>query len=133
MSNQESPNHIICGKPVCKKAYIKILEILEKRYKKIQIIFKMNPSVKIQHKPVVRSLSNKVIKAKTWMARYFDRIGDSMPHMDQIHLPHGLTKRDIYFTMKDQLLDQGLTTVVSLSHYYSIWDSFFKKVIIPKV
>ena len=71
------------------------------------------------------------------MARYFDRIGDSMPHMDQIHLPHGLTKHDIYFTMKDQLLDQlldqGWTTVVLLSHYYSIWDSFFKKVIIPKV
>ena len=47
MSNQESTNHVICGKPVCKKAYIKILEISEKRYKKIQIIFKMNPSVKI--------------------------------------------------------------------------------------
>ena len=27
-----------------------------------------------------------------------------MPHMDQIHLPCGLTKCDMYFMMKDQLL-----------------------------
>lgn len=93
----------------------------------------MNPTIKIQRKPVVHSLSTKVIEAKTWMTRYFNRIGDSMPHMDQVHLPHGLTKQDIYNTMKSQLLEQGLTTVVSLSHYYSIWDSSFKKVVIPKV
>jgi len=93
----------------------------------------MNPTIKIQRKPVVRSLSTKVIEAKTWMTRDFNRIGDSMPHMDQVHLPHGLTKQDIYNTMKSQLLEQGLTTVVSLSHYYSIWDSSFKKVVIPKV
>ena len=133
ISNQESTNHITCGKPVCKNAYIRIMEISEKRYNKIQKIFKMNPTIKIQHKPVVRSLSTKVIEAKTWMTRYFSRIGDSMPHMDQIHLPHGLTKQDIYHTMKSQLQEQGLTTVVSLSHYYSIWDSSFKKVVIPKV
>ena len=36
------------------KAYIKILEISER-----------NPSVKVQHKPVIRSLSNEVIEAKT--------------------------------------------------------------------
>ena len=109
ISNQESTNHIICGKSVCKKAYIRILEISEKRYKKFQKVFKMNPTIKIQRKPVVRSLSTKVIEAKTWMTRYFNRIGDSMPHMDQVHLPHGLTKQDIYNTMKSQLLEQGLT------------------------
>ena len=37
-----------------------------------------------------------------------------MPHMNQIHLPRGLTKCNMYFMMKDQLLGQGLTTVVSL-------------------
>ena len=130
---QDTTNHMICGKPVCKKAYIRILEISEKRYYKIQKIFNMNPTIKIQRKPVVRSLSTKVIEAKTWMTRYFSRIGDSMPHMDQVHLPHGLTKQDIYHTMKSQLQEQGLTTVISLSHYYSIWDSSFKKVVIPKV
>lgn len=88
-----------------KHAYIKILEISEKRYKKYQKIFKMNPTIKIQCKPVVRSLSTKVIEAKAWMTSYFNRIGDSMPHMDQVHLPHGLTKRDVYNIMKSQLLD----------------------------
>ena len=118
---------------MCKKAYIRILEISEKRYKKLQKIFKLNPTVKIQGKPVVCSPSTKVIEAKTWMTIYFNRIGDSMPHMDQIHLPHGLTKQDIYHIMKSQLLEQGLTTVVSLSHFYSIWNILFKKIVILKV
>ena len=33
ISNEESINHLICGKQVCRKAYIQILEISEKRYK----------------------------------------------------------------------------------------------------
>ena len=56
-----------------------------------------------------------------------------MPHMDQIHLPHGLTKRDIYYMMKSQLIDQGLQTVMSLSHFYAVWEDSFKNVVIPKV
>ena len=133
ISNEESTNHILCGKLVCKIAYIKILQISEKRYRKFQTIFKRNPSIKIQSKPVTRSLSPKVIEAKTWMTRYFNRIGDSMPHMDQVHLPHGLTKQDIYYVMKSQLQEQGVSTIVSLSHYYSIWNSSFRKVVIPKI
>ena len=86
----------------------------------------------IQCKPVVQSLSSKAIEGKTWMATYFDRIGDSQPHMDQIHLLHGLTKCDIYFIMKDQLLHHGFTTVVSLSHYYSIRDSSSRKFSYPR-
>ena len=46
---------------------------------------------------MVQSLLNKVIEAIPWMARYFDRIGDSMPHMNQIHLPLGLPKCDIFY------------------------------------
>lgn len=93
----------------------------------------MNSSVKIKRKPVIRTLSAKVIEAKSWMKRYFDRIGDYMPHMDQIHLPHGLTKGDIYLKMKVQLLDQGMSEVISLSHFYDVWQISFKKVVIPKV
>ena len=54
-----------------------------------------------------------------------------MPHIDQVHLPYGLTKGDIYLTMKAELMEQGL--LVSLSHLYRIWNESFKKVVIPKV
>jgi len=105
----------------------------KKRYKKILQVYRANPTVKYERKPVIRSLSTKVIEAKAWMTRYFHRIGDSMPHMDQIHLPYGLTKGDIYLYMKADLIEQGLSVVVSLSHFYKIWNVSFKKVVIPKV
>lgn len=132
-SNKETIHHIICGKHVCKDAYIRILQISEKRYNHILKLLKTNPTVKIERKGVVRSESTKVTEAKAWLVRYFTRIGDSMPHIDQIHLPHGLTKRDIYDKMKSQLQEQGLNKIISLSHFYSIRNSSFEKVAIPKV
>ena len=46
-SNQDSIHHIICGKHVCKDAYIRILQISEKRYNHILKLLKTNPTVKI--------------------------------------------------------------------------------------
>ena len=131
--NKETNHHILCGKHVCKNAYIRILQISKKRYNNILTLLKSNPTVKIERKCVFRSESTKVVEAKAWLARYFNRIGDSTPHTDQIHLPHGLTKRDIYYNMKSQLQEQGLDNVMSLSHFYSLWKSSFEKVAIPKV
>lgn len=118
---------------VCKNAYMQIFKISNKRYERNLKLFQQNPTAKVIRKPVSRKESIKVSEAKVWMTRYFDRIGDSMPHMEQIHLPHGLTKGDVYYMMKSQLLEQGLETVVSLSHFYSIWNTSFRKVVIPEV
>lgn len=135
MSNTGSSHiqHVIKGKAVCKKGYMKMLKISEKRYQRNLKLFQSDPTVKFTRKSVSRRDSVKVSEAKAWMTRYFNRIGDSMPHMDQIHLPYGLTKRDVYYMMKGQLLDQGLDIVMSLSHFYMIWDTSFKNVVIPKV
>jgi len=46
---------------------------------------------------------------------------------------YGLMRRDVYCMMKGQLLEQGLGTVMSLSHYCTIWDTSSKNVVIPKV
>ena len=81
-----------------------------KRYNRIFKLFQLNPTTRINRKPIIRHESINVSEAKAWLTRYFNRIGDSMPHMDQIHLPHGLTKRDIYYMIKSQLIDQGLQT-----------------------
>ena len=53
--------------------------------------------------------------------------------VDQTHLPHGLTKQDIYLTMKRELSQQGIMSTISLSHFYDIWNTSFKRVLIPKV
>ena len=135
MSNTGSSHiqHVIKGKAICRKAYIKMLKISEKRYQRNLKLFQTDPTVKYTRKEVSRRDSVKVSEAKAWMTRYFNRIGDSMPHMDQVHLPYGLTKRDVYYMMKGQLLEQGIDMVISLSHFYTVWDTSFKNVVIPKV
>lgn len=133
MSGGSNIQRIVGGRVVCKNAFMQIFKISNKRYERNLKLFQQNPTAKVIRKPVSRKESIKVSEAKVWMTRYFDRIGDSMPHMEQIHLPHGLTKGDVYHMMKSQLLEQGLETVVSLSHFYSIWNTSFRKVVIPEV
>ena len=89
-------------------------------------LFQTDPTVKYTRKEVSRRDSVKVSEAKAWMTGYFNRIGDSVPHMDQVYLKHGLTKRD--YMMKGQLLEQGINMAMSLSHFYTtcIWDTSFK-------
>lgn len=134
LSNQANEiQHMIAGKQVCKKGFILYFKISNKRYNRIFEQFIRNSTVKVQRKPVIRSQSAKVTEAKAWMARYFKRIGDSMPHFEQTHLPHGLTKQDVYKIMKRELSHQGVMSTISLSHFYAIWDTSFKNVRIPKV
>ena len=54
--------------------------------------------------------------------------GNAMPHLEQTHLPHGLTNQDVYMIMKRELLHQGIMSTISLSHFYAIWDTSFKNV-----
>ena len=58
-----------------------------------------------------------------------------MPHLNQIHLPHFLTKKAVYSRMKDDLQREGIPEfeVLSQSHFYSIWAKCFKNVVIPEV
>ena len=49
-------------------------------------LFQQNPTTKIK-KPTIQNDSIKVSEAKAWLTRYFNRIGDSMPHMDKSTSP----------------------------------------------
>lgn len=110
-----------------------MFRISGKRYQRNLKLFQSNPTVKFTRKVVFHRDSVQVSETKAWMTLYFKRIGDIMPHMYQIHLPYRLTKRDVYYMMEVQLLEQGLETVMSLSHFYAIWEVSFKNVVIPKV
>ena len=89
----------------------------------------------IQRKPAFHSETIKVTQAKAWMSQYFNRVGDHMPHVKQIHLPHCLTKKDFYQKMRNELEGQGIpeSEIISPSHFYQIWKKFFSHVVIPEV
>lgn len=67
-----------------------------------------------------------------WMADYFEKIADRMPHTGQLHFPHFLRKKDIYMIMKREMMEQE-RKVISIQHFFGIWDRVFKNVIIPEV
>lgn len=130
---QVSPKSLMLeGKSVCHSAFVTLLGVSSRRYKRI---FSQSRSgvVQITRKPSTRGSSMKSTEALAWMNAYFDLIGEKMPHKNQIHLPHFLTKGDVYDIMKRELKDEGLTQVISSSHFYRLWNHQFKNVVIPAV
>lgn len=133
-SSNGDPDGMIEGRRLCCTAFTGALGISKKRYKNLYEQFKKGV-VKFERKPMQKYESTKVSEAKAWMARYFNTIGDHMPHVQQTHLPHFLTKRDIYERMVLELTKEGIpkNKVISQSHFYGIWESCFKHVVIPEV
>ena len=119
---------------VCRNAFVRLFGISDKRYRRLSQQFSSGVT-KSKRKPIFRDESDKVSISKAWITRYFRQIGDHMPHLNQIHLPHFLTKKAVYNRMKDDLLREGIpeSEVLSLSHFYSIWVKCFKNVVIPEV
>ena len=122
------------GKALCKKAFTSAVGISIRRYERVYGRFR-DGAMQYQRKPTRRSEASKVSESKAWMKRFFSQIGDSMPHVNQIHLPHIMTKRDIYARMKKDLTDEGIAEddVISQSYFYYIWNTCYKNVVIPVV
>ena len=125
----------LSGKQVCKYAYLKVFEISEKKLRNVATLLKQDitlsqPQVKRQ-----RPKSDKYTTAAAWMERYFSRIGDKMPHIQQTHLPHFMSRKMVYELMVQDLIDQGVCKpdIISSSHFYALWKDKFRYCIIPKV
>ena len=123
----------LMGRDVCKTAFTQALGMSKRRLREVERVY-MSGGVEIPRTQLRSSLlSTKHTNAVAWMNRYFNLIGDKMPHINQIHLPHFLSKKTVYELMVQELKCAGVSDVVSLSHFYAIWDSEFKTCTIPKV
>ena len=77
--------------------------------------------------------SDKTFDASAWMNDYFSRMGDHMPDSNRIHLPSFLTKRKVYKKMCDDLYEDGIQEIISLSTFYDLWEREYSHVLIPEV
>lgn len=93
------------GKPVCTEAFTSILEMSRKRYQKLLRQYKEGATKFKRKEARRRSTTNKVTEAQAWMRYFFERNGDRMPHVQQIHLPHFLTKRDNLLSNEEGALE----------------------------
>lgn len=123
--------HLVNGEQVCRTAFLTIFGISRRRYHQALIQYSKS-IVKVLRKPTSRTQTEKTSNAESWMASYFQSIADRMPHNGQLHLPHFLTKKDVYFIMKRQMVKQNVP-IISLQHFYAIWLMKFKNVVIPEV
>ena len=105
--NDSSPKVMLEGKLVCTDAFISALGVSRERYQKLLMQYKQGV-MKLKRKEVRRTAATKVTEARAWMSYFFEGTGDHMPHIQQVHLPHFLTKKDIYCRMKRELLEEGL-------------------------
>ena len=90
------------GRKVCKKAFVNILGTSHQRLKGIYDLCTagVRKLPKMNRKP--RALSSKHTTMVAWLESYAHRLGEKMPHLDQIHLPHFLTKKAVYNIMKSK-------------------------------
>ena len=123
--------HLVNGEKVCRNAFIAVLGISRRRYQQVLKEY-LRGSIKALRMPTSRTITAKTADAEAWMAKYFESISDRMPHNGQLHLPHFLSKRDVYNIMKRQMENQKIPTI-SLQHFYATWAMKFKNVVIPKV
>lgn len=131
-SSAKKKSRIIEGKNVCEAGFCKILGISNKRLRRSKSLYYSGVS-RASRKVYSRSVMTKSSEAKTWMNNYFHLIGDKMPHIQKIHLPHFLTKCDVYLRMERELTAQGIEKIISLKTFYKFWRNDFKDVLIPEV
>ena len=127
--------YVLFGKRLCKEAFITVMGISSKRLRTVCRLVQAG-SITAKSKPInTRRATNNTEVACAWMESYFKRIGDRMPHTQQVHLPSFLSKLNVYHQMMDELTQQGLTDEkqLSLSHFYALWNKRFSYCIIPKV
>ena len=123
----------LMGRKVCETAFTLALGTSKRRLRKVIQLYQSGVSTIPSSQMHTCKKTTKFTNAISWMKRYFNLIGDKMPHIEQIHLPHFLSKKAVYHLMVQDLVNEGVTDVVSVSHFYAIWDSQFKNCIIPKV
>ena len=92
-SLSQNPAVMLEGQLICRHAFIFALGISRKRYQKLLHQF-LEVVTLFRRKGVSRTEATKVAEAKAWMTYFFNHIGDHMPHVQKVHLPHFLTKKD---------------------------------------
>ena len=143
---------VVCGKQVCKKLWLTILNVSQARYYRVRSAYlKGKVSLEDSHMhQQIKKQSHKSYEAVAWMGNYFDRyynrfiitvnlylvslvmfcrIGDHMPDKTAVHLPSSLTVKNVYERMKEECSQR----IVSQPQFYNLWKQHYSNVTIPSV
>lgn len=127
--------YIVAGQEVCQLAWCKVTQISSKRVSSALKSASLGQVIAEHGNKGKKRMNTKSENAKAWMQRYFDLIGDRMPHKSQIHLPSWETQKDVYTRYVEDMTRQNIasTEIVCLSMFYKLWNDDFSHVVIPEV
>lgn len=132
-SNSRSLNVGFNGMMFCQKAFVALLGVSLQRFRAVRRLASSGIRViPLQRHGRFLATTDKYQSARAWMSHYFNKIGDRMPHIQQLHLPCFLSKKMVYSMMLQDFNDDGCD-IISCSHFYKLWDKEFMHVLIPKV
>ena len=127
--------YIVGGQEVCQFAWCRVLRISPKRVSRVFKSVSVGMVTAEHGNKGKKRINTKSEIAHTWMNRYFQLVGDRMPHNNQLHLPSWETQKDVYCRFTEDMKIQGIAEndIVSLSLFYKIWGTDFRNVVIPEV
>uniref|UniRef100_A0A1X7TBW6 DUF7869 domain-containing protein n=1 Tax=Amphimedon queenslandica TaxID=400682 RepID=A0A1X7TBW6_AMPQE len=120
------------GMTFCQKAFVTLLGVSLQRFRAVRRLASSGIRIiPMQHHGRFLATTDKYQSARAWMSHYFNKIGDRMPHIQQLHLPCFLSKKMVYNMMFQDFKDDGCD-IISCSHFYKLWNKEFMHVLIPK-
>ena len=139
-SNEEEKGKLmvkfsVAGREICKISWCQIYRISHRRLSRI-VQSVSHGWIVAEHGNKGKQRSNtKSESAIAWMTKYFNLVGDKMPHNSQIHLPSWETQKDVHLRYTEDMTLQSMpaSDIVSLSMFYKIWANHFSNVVIPEV
>lgn len=125
----------ISGREICQMSWCRIYRISYRRLSRILKSVSSGSMVAEHGNKGRRKTNTKSDSAKAWMTKYFNLVGDKMPHNSQIHLPSWETQKDVHTRYTEDMTLQGMPAleIVSLSMFYKLWAEEFSNVVIPQV
>ena len=125
----------VAGIEVCRAAFCQVYSLNVRKVSRATKSVIANNLI-VEHGNAGRKRpTTKCDSAKTWMERYFNLIGDKMPHNGQIHLPSWESRKDVYARYNEDMSVQQMekNDIISLDMFYKLWRKDFSNVIIPEV
>ena len=125
----------VAGQAICEMSWCHIYNISHRQVTRIVKAVLDGKTVAEHGNKGRRRTNTKSESTKAWMNKYFNLVGDKMPHNSQIHLPSWETQKDVYMRYTEDMTLQSIpaTDVMSLSMFYKIWAEDFPSVVIPEV
>ncbi|XP_063436231.1 uncharacterized protein LOC134717665 [Mytilus trossulus] len=123
ISEEIETNFYVAGKCICEITWRNIYGISKYRFDKAKERFMTGQTIHIHGNADRFKLHKNSTECVGWLLNYLHLIGEHLPNEDKIEMPAGMTKKDIF-----QKMDQEIESSVPVKTKYRLWQKFCSNV-----